>query len=246
MLLRSTPVSSLEGALGLLFPSVCQLCNEKRTSASAGYVCSDCFKHVRFVKQPFCDRCGLPFEGSITGLFECSNCRDTEFHFSFARSAVEAKDVVLEAIHRYKYNRALWFEPFLADLLIRAAMEEIRPEDWDVVVPVPLHATRLREREFNQAERLGQHLARALGRPCQSGWLHRKLRTQTQTTLSRAERAENVLRAFIAQPGLKLDGERVVLVDDVFTTGATTSACARVLKQAGAGEVCVWTVARGI
>jgi ComF family protein len=198
------------------------------------------------VKQPFCERCGLPFDGSITSLFECSNCREMEFHFCSARSAAIAKDAVLEVIHRYKYNRAMWFEPFLAGLLVRTAVEELSREKWDAVVPVPLHPTKLREREFNQAERLAIHLGKALGLPCKRSWLQRVERTRTQTLLTRSERAANVSKAFAATAGLKLGGQRVVLIDDVFTTGATTSACARVLKEAGAGEVCVWTVARGI
>lgn len=243
---QSATAPIIEAALAFLFPPVCQLCNESRATAAEGYVCATCSRRVRFVSQPFCERCGLPFEGSITGLFECSNCREMEFDFAFARSAVVARDAVLEVIHRYKYNRAMWFEPFLANLLVRAAAGELASDDWDVIVPVPLHPIKLREREFNQAEHLAGHLGRALGIPCNRSWLRRVERTRTQTLLSRSERSANVRNAFATVPGLKLDGERVVVVDDVFTTGATTSACARVLKQAGAGEVCVWTVARGI
>jgi len=236
----------LEAAMSFIFPPVCQLCNETRACAAEGYVCPDCYKRVRFVREPFCGRCGLPFEGSITGIFECSNCRDVELHFTSARSAVLAKDPVLEIIHRYKYNRALWFEPFLADLLTRAAREEVRKEDWDFIVPVPLHPTKNREREFNQAERLARHLGRSLALPVETCWLRRTASTRTQTLLSRAQRAENVRRAFTPAKGLKLNNERIVLVDDVLTTGATTNACAKVLRDAGAGQVCVWTVARGI
>ena len=167
-------------------------------------------------------------------------------HFVFARSAVVAKDVALEVIHRYKYSRALWFEPFLADLLIRATGTELTRANWDAIVPVPLHPTKEREREFNQAQRLAAGLSRATHIPLQTGWLNRVAPTRTQTLLTRNERAENVRRAFAARPALRLNGERIVLIDDVFTTGATTSACARVLKAAGAGDVCVWTVARGI
>lgn len=238
--------SLLEATLAFFFPPVCQLCNEARATAAEGYVCRDCFKRVRFVKPPFCERCGLPFEGSLTASFECTNCREMDLLFSSARSAVLAKDAVLEVIHRYKYNRALWFEPFLADLLIRAASEELVRKDWDFIVPVPLHPTKAREREFNQAERLAKRLGRALGIPCNTSWLRRVEPTRTQTLLTRNERALNVRKAFATTKGLQLKGERIVLIDDVFTTGATTSACARVLKAAGAGDVCVWTVARGI
>ena len=153
---------------------------------------------------------------------------------------------MLEVIHRYKYQRALWFEPFLADLLIRQAVPELAKEAWTSIVPVPLHPAKQREREFNQAERLASRLSRACGIPLETGWLRRVIATRTQTLLSREERQANVRHAFLAPPGLTLNGQHIVLVDDVFTTGSTTNACARVLKNAGAGQVCVWTLARGI
>ena len=169
-----------------------------------------------------------------------------ELHFSSARSAVVAKTVVLEAIHRFKYQRALWFENFLADLLVREAAPVLRGQNWDFIVPVPLHPLKQREREFNQAEILARHLSDATKIPLNTKLLRRVSPTMTQTLLTREQRAKNMRGAFAVRDGVKLDGERVVLVDDVFTTGATTSACARALRAAGAGEVCVWTVARGL
>jgi len=235
----------LDAALGLLFPRVCQLCGEERAGVEEGFVGPACWSQVRFIRPPFCDRCGLPFEGAITGAFQCANCVDMKLHFTSARSAVVARRVVLDVIHRYKYRRELWFEPFLADLLVREAGPEIRRGQWDCIVPVPLHPTKLREREFNQAERLARHLAAATELPLRSDLMRRVRPTATQTLLTRSGRAANMAGAFApGRPGL--DGERVVLVDDVFTTGATANACARVLKAAGAGDVCVWTAARGV
>jgi ComF family protein len=131
--------------------------------------------------------------------------------------------------------------------LLRQALPVLRGGNWNVVVPVPLHPTKLREREFNQAARLGGHLARALGVPLAEKALRRVRPTRTQTLLTRQQRAENMRRAF--GPGRGADavrGRGVVLVDDVLTTGATTNACAEILRKAGAADVCVWTVARGI
>jgi ComF family protein len=153
--------------------------------------------------------------------------------------------MILDIIHRYKYNHALWFEPFLADLLARQAKPALADEKWDLVVPVPLHPLKLRQREFNQAERLARCLGRMLNLPVNTRVVRRVQFTQTQTMLGRPERAANVSTAFAPRAGSELQGQRVILVDDVMTTGATTSACARALRQAGAGDVCVWTVARG-
>ena len=236
----------LNAGLALLYPEVCQLCRSEPATARDGFVGGKCWSHVRFIRPPFCERCGLPFEGDLTTTFECTNCRELALHFSSARSAVVAKSVVLEAIHRFKYSRALWFENFLADLLLREAAPVLRQQRWDFMVPVPLHPLKEREREFNQAALLARHLSRATDIPLGENLLHRVNPTATQTLLTREQRATNMKNAFAVRPGARLAGQAIVLVDDVFTTGATTNACARALRDAGAAEVCVWTVARGI
>ena len=236
----------IDSALNFFYPPVCQVCRERRAEARAGYVCGECWAGVRFITPPFCHRCGLPYEGDISPRdFQCANCQDMEWDFVSARSAVHANRLLLETIHAYKYNRALWFEPFLADLLARQAAPALSAESWDCLVPVPLHPAKMREREFNQAARLARPLARATGIPIAPSLLRRVKATNTQTRLSRPQRAANVAGAFAVPAGENLRGRRIVLLDDVLTTGATTNACARALRQAGAATVCVWTLARG-
>jgi competence protein ComFC len=236
----------LNAGLSFLYPEICQICDNQRATPAQGFICSSCRAQVRWVQPPFCQRCGLPFEGVITTAFDCPNCREEEPQFCWARAAVAARDPILEVIHRYKYQRALWFEPFLAELLIQAAAPQLAAQEWDFVVPVPLHPTKQREREFNQAERLANLLSAATQIPSNARLVRRVVATRTQTQLTRDERRTNVRRAFALAPGARLNGERIILVDDVFTTGATTSACAGALRHAGASEVCVWTAARGI
>ena len=167
-------------------------------------------------------------------------------YFSQARSAVTASGLVREVIHRFKYRRAVWFVPFLADLLYRESAGPLRTGKWDSVIPVPLHPVREREREYNQAALIAQSLSRRSGLDYLANGLCRIRDTGTQTQLSREQRMRNMRSAFAARKGMSLKDRRIVLVDDVFTTGATTNACARVLRDAGAEEVCVWTVARGV
>jgi ComF family protein len=169
-----------------------------------------------------------------------------QLYFQHARAAVVAQGPVREAIHRYKYGRAYWFEGFLAGLLNQAAGPELKRGGWDVIMPVPLHPMKRREREFNQAERLARRLSLATGIALRVDVLNRPRPTETQTQLSRAARAENMRGAFVVGEGVQLKGARVVLVDDVLTTGATANACAEALAEHGAGAVCVWTVARGL
>ena len=232
--------------IGFFYPEVCRLCEAEPATARDGFVGTRCRSQARFIQPPFCERCGLPYEGDITTPFECANCREMELRFTSARSAVVARGVVLEAIHRFKYQRQLWFENFLAGLFLREAVPALRGRNWNLIVPVPLHPVRQREREFNQAGRLAARLGTAMKIPLNERLLRRVTPTATQTLLTRQQRAANMRGAFALRSGARLNGERVVLVDDVFTTGATTSACAQVLRAGGAGDVCVWTVARGL
>jgi len=232
--------------LGFLYPEVCQLCGLARATPAEGFVCAKCARSVEIIKPPYCDQCGLPFAGDISQTFVCQNCQSSELHFCSARAAVVAKDQVLDAIHRYKYNRALCLEPFLAGLLVSQARPVLSSNQWDLIVPVPLHSLKEREREFNQAERLSRCLSRAVSIPVETKAIRRVLPTRTQTLLTREERLENMRKAFACNMSADIKRKKIILVDDVFTTGATTSSCALALKQGGATEVCVWTVARGI
>jgi competence protein ComFC len=233
-------------ALSFLYPEVCAVCGTERATHRDGFVGAACRAEVRWIEPPFCSRCGLPFEGDITTEFECTNCGEMELHFCWARSAVVARGPVLEAIHRYKYDRHLWFESFLSELFIAAAAGSLKQENWDGLIPVPLFSVKQREREFNQAERLARKLGEAAGVCVETKLLKRTIPTASQTRLSRKQRADNMRNAFALRKPLKLTGKKFVMIDDVFTTGATTSACAKVLLQAGAERVAVWTLARGV
>src|SRR5688572_26875359 len=124
-MIRALPFRSLpqlvNNFFALFYPEICQICRAEKASASHSYICDRCRGGIRSIEAPFCDCCGLPFEGEITVSFECANCSDQQLHFRRARAAVELSGPVQEIVHRYKYNHATWFEPFLADLLITHA-----------------------------------------------------------------------------------------------------------------------------
>lgn len=237
----------LDAAFSFLYPEVCQICNQEPATPGNGFVGDSCRKNVTKIVPPFCDRCGLAFEGDITGVFQCSNCRTEDYAFTYARSAAFARTTLLDIIHKYKYNRALWFEPFLGKLFVQAAAPVLLCERWDMIVPVPLHPVRQAEREFNQAETLARRLGDDIGLPVAAACLRRVKVTESQTRLTRAQRAANVRGAFSFNDRASqlVAGKRIIVVDDVFTTGATTNACAKLLRKRGAEAVCVWTLARG-
>ncbi|MBM3845313.1 MAG: CPBP family intramembrane metalloprotease [Verrucomicrobia bacterium] len=235
-----------EAVLGWVYPEVCFLCGIGDANREHGYVCQDCQAGIRRILPPFCNRCGLPFAGESSVGFECSNCDGIELAFHHARSALHASGVGLDLVHHYKYHGALWFDPLLKRLMSESESLDAFRSGFHAIVPVPLHPTKQAEREYNQAERLGRLLASVLDLPLVTEWIGRRTPTSTQTRLTRRQRSANVRRAFELRAAIPGSVRKVILVDDVLTTGATTDACARVLKQGGVEEVWVWTLARGV
>ena len=236
-------------SLSFFYPEVCQLCHELTASPKEGFICQSCIEAnggIRPIRPPFCDHCGLPFEGDISGTFECGNCHDLKLKFHSARSAVRTGATILELIHRYKYQRHLWFEPLFTDLLATAFATHFPATEIDLIVPIPLHKNKQRDRGFNQSIRLSRRLSKTIGVPLATKALERTRPTETQTRLSRKKRIENVHNAFSSGKHAELvKGKRILLIDDIMTTGATASACPKALKALKAEEVHVLTISRG-
>lgn len=168
-----------------------------------------------------------------------------KLRFEFARGVMRGSPEMMDAVHRFKYQQALWLEPLFRRLFAEMAVEQIRSWRGDCLVPVPLHPVRFRERGFNQAETLCRNLSRDTGLIVLTRAVKRIRVTRTQALLSRGERLANMRGAF-APAKMNLNDKRVVLVDDVLTTGATTNECASACLKAGAAAVCVWTLARAL
>jgi competence protein ComFC len=245
--MRRTISQYLAAAFELVYPRNCQICFEAIEGGGAlGYVCGGCLKSVRRIQAPFCQKCGLPFHGELLSAFECSNCRDKDYVFERAIAATTTQGAIRECVHRFKYQRQMWFGPVLAHHIIQGGLEHFDWGEIDGIVPVPLHPRKRREREFNQAEYLADALGRAFKVAVFKTNLRRVVDTATQTRLDVASRAANMRGAFCVTEPSALSGKRLVLVDDVFTTGATVSECARMLLLAGVQSVSVLTVARQV
>jgi ComF family protein len=232
----------LEAAVSLLYPATCTICG--KTVRAGVYLCNDCEAKIVRIAPPFCQTCSEPFEGSINSAFTCANCAHRTIYFDAAVAAYRGRGIVRDVIHQFKYNRQIHLRHLVARWL-RAALDDERLSgyNFDVIVPVPLHPARQRERGFNQASLLAELLSAQTSIRCRP--LLKRIRyTTTQTALDRAERMENLHNAFRLRKNADVRGLRVLLIDDVLTTGSTLNECARVLKGAGAISVHAATAAR--
>lgn len=218
------------------------MCDEPIDAAE--YLCDVCAEKAPKIKPPFCAICSEPFDGAITESFSCANCEHRLLHFQSAVAAYRARGVVRKVILDFKYGKQIHLRFPVADWLF-AAMDDprLRERRFDLVVPVPLHPARKRERGFNQAELLAELLAKRSSLTMRNA-LERIRYTTTQTAYDRGERMENLRDAFRLRKKTNVRGLRVLLIDDVLTTGSTLSECARVLKASGAISVHAATAAR--
>jgi ComF family protein len=234
----------LKALLDIFFPPLCHICKGHLADAGDIHVCAPCREKLQFINSPLCSVCGVPFVTAGGTDHPCGPCLGHAPAYTAARSAILFAGGAQELIHRFKYDHNVRLRSSLG--LLTAAqlagfVAEIAP---DLLLPVPLHRKRLRWRGYNQAVLLGEILAKEWGVPLQRDNLRRIRWTEPQTHLAAAERARNVRGAFAVRNRDVLEGKRVVLVDDVFTTGSTVEECAATLRRAGTAAVYVVTVAR--
>lgn len=225
------------GLLELVYPSYCLVCGR----ADDDYLCPECIEMIDIIGDMHCHKCAMPCESHI-----CSDCQSREFAFDRACSAGLYEGVLRKAIHALKYDMRLAIVDQLADLMIRCYPHTQLYGKVDMVIPIPIHRTRMIERGFNQSEELSRLLCKRISVPLESNALLRIRNTRHQVSLPQDKRMLNIKGAFtVPQPGLVM-GKRVLLVDDVFTTGSTLNEAAKVLKESGAESVFVYTLARSM
>jgi ComF family protein len=240
--LRGAVEKAGRAALDLLFPPLCLKC---RTRVGEPHMlCADCWNEIGFLDGAVCQLCGMPFDIDPGGETVCGPCHAQPRAFAKARALMRYDDASRGLILAFKYDR-LHHTPAFGAWLERAGRELL--VETDTVVPVPLHRWRLWKRRYNQAAILGERLSRLSGVEFDPFALCRKRPTPSQGKMPSAKaRRRNVLGAFEVPPEAKvrIKGRRILLVDDVFTTGATLEACTRALKRGGAAQVQVLTLAR--
>ena len=234
--------SGLRGLIGIVYPPTCIACQAANGEAQA--LCPACWRGIGFIERPYCERLGTPFPVDLgNGLLSPAAIADPPV-FARARAVCRFDGTARELVHRLKYGDRVELSLTLGRMMAQAGRE--LTADADLVLPVPLHRTRLWRRRFNQAAALARIVCRETGLPLETTALTRIRRTRQQVGLTRAQRAENLQGAFHVSATMRscIEGRRVLLVDDVLTTGATVNAAARALLRAGASAVDVLTFAR--
>lgn len=229
--------------LDVLLPPLCHICHSFITNAEALHICPACSERLPLVASPLCPICGIPFAGTGDD-HRCGACLAHPPHYNIARAHFLYEGPIRDLIHSFKYNQRTYLRYPLALLARHAVNDLVASHAPHLIVPVPLHCTRLRQRSFNQAVLIGRVLSRQLGLPLLPDALARTRQTEPQIELSAAERRLNVKGAFAVGRPACVTGKRILLFDDVMTTGSTMDECAKELKKAGADAVIAATIAR--
>ena len=211
---------------------------------SQGTVSPTFWAELNFIQNPMCTCCGLPFATSEADGTLCGQCITDPPPFQLARSALYYDDASTRLILPFKHGDRTLLAPLLAQWLLQAGGDTVR--DADYIIPVPLHRWRLLKRRYNQAGLLARALSRKINVPWLPHVLQRKKATETQATKNAAQRIDNVRNAFAIPPQytMSLKSKKVILIDDVYTTGATIKACCKALHKAGVKDILVLTLAR--
>jgi ComF family protein len=243
-------MAALAQVLDFLYPPRCAACGTRLASgAGPQRVCARCVARVERMPEPRCEVCGGALESAVSGTARCARCLARPPHYRIARTVARYRTTAEDEpgslpalIRRHKYGLDQSAGRALADYL--GDRLPVSASDYDVVIPVPLHWRRLWWRGFNQAALLAAEVARRLDLPLDTTAMSRRRFTTAQTSQHHDERVKNVRSAFAVTNPERVINRRVLIVDDVMTTGATVDECARVLIAAGAACVDVFTLAR--
>ncbi len=232
----------LHRAVDFLLPPRCLLCYERTTDPHN--VCAECWQGLTFISQPHCTLCGLPFDFEVEGDLLCAACLDHPPAYEHMRSAVVYNDVSRHLVLCFKHGDMLQISKLLSRWMTTAGHDLLKSAD--LIVPVPLHPMRLFWRQYNQAAVLSNQISTLSGVPRHNEALVRSRYTPSQGKRTYEERVKNVKSAIAVNPtyGKLIKGKQVLLIDDVFTTGATVEECCRALMKGGAKSVDILTFAR--
>ena len=235
----------LKGLKDLIYPDCCLVCKNRIPSTNQQqFICANCWDKIEQNLPPFCASCGRHLTSEAIEKNACPSCSKINFYFDRAFSPCIYTGTIKKLIHEFKYSGKDYLGKPLGKLMLTFIQNYQLPiKHLDFLIPVPLHKSRQREREFNQAEILSQEVARQFNKNILTDLLIRVKPTKTQTELTFQERCQNVEKSFLVTKSELIKDMNLLLIDDVLTTGATSNEAARCLKKAGARKVLLLTLA---
>lgn len=221
--------------IDFVYPRRCPVCGDiLRRAKEWGYVCPECRRLLSYVEPPVCLKCGKHIDNEEQEY--CDDCRSVPKHFIRGYPVFVYDGAPRDSVIAFKYKNKREFADFYAEEIVRKYGDALKALDAEGIVPVPIHRSRFRRRGYNQAELLARGISKRLKLPCYSRELYRVEKTHVQKTLNDKERQKNLKNAFKRKRnGVKLN--RIILVDDIYTTGATIEACTKVLLNTGVEQV---------
>lgn len=235
---------TLRDITDVIFPPRCLGCAEILPNLHLQTFCTSCREKIRFITGSHCPICGIAFFDSPAPDHFCGNCLEKKPSFGLARAVACYETLILDAIHQFKYGRDISTGSALAVFMAEFDFPDFNFTDYSIIIPVPLHIERLRERGFNQALILAKAIGKKYSIPVNFSLLKRTKSTLTQTGLDKSQREKNIRGAFTVTDNAQAKGKSIILIDDVYTTGATLNQCAKTLIKAGAGKVAALTLSR--
>lgn len=240
MKLRSNLIQqSIETAITFLYPSQCKVCKEYLRLIAEPYICMSCWKDIEYINPPWCEICGLPSEENL-----CDACASQPPRYGKLRTIAVYEKTLQQAIHLFKFEKRTSIRKSLIQLLVDNIPDDLNLNDYDYVLPIPIHKKRLRERGFNQALLLAEGLTKITGLKVLQDALVRNKNTSPQSSLNREARQTNILGAFGLKNADYIRSKHILVLDDVYTTGATVREVVKILWDADPKEIDVLTLAR--
>lgn len=246
----------MAGLSQIIYPQNCTICqkaifpskiNEHSVQMSdfpsKGFVCPDCAKSITINHHPYCPHCFRHRTASELSIY-CKTCTSLPDDLSFIWSCCPYTNPLKIVIHRFKYQQKTYYQYLFHHLIVSFLLHhQLDILQFDLIIPIPLHLSRLRERGFNQSELIAKGISQYFQLPLNTQSLKRHHPTKTQSLLGKKERWTNMDSAFRIKSPLKVKGKNILLIDDLMTTGATATFAARALKSFGAEKVCLLTLA---
>ena len=243
---RALLLQAIETVLTFLYPTQCRACETPLGLETVPYLCNACWAQMQFVEPPWCEMCGTPFLSAASSCESevCDECAKAPPRYGKLRTIAFYEASLRQAIHLFKFEKRTGLAKPLIQLMLEHLPDDCQIEDYDFILPIPIHKKRLRERGFNQSILLAQGIAKAKGVPIATDIFVRHKNTKAQSSLAGRERQENITGAFEVRKPDAISGKRLLLIDDVFTTGATIREAVKELWNADPGEIDVLTLAR--